>query len=384
MRNYSHSIRLIKAILLKMTANETRFKTSGTVNYALVPLHCYEEKRTVLKPAKMNKTGENEWCTSEGVYLDDEGKEHTLFLMLPTQRCYGLNANYDQSQKKAEASGDVSKADGFQMAYPLTSLKTMKKPNEDEKYVRAVFDSLYHKTVERMKEEVSNDKTEMPDICINSYEGAKRKKDMSRAVKVLYAFPNIKDTKTPNKDKPERTYIKLLSRGKGSKGQKVTVQSKFYGPGDQQMSHLSLLGERGNGDWEICCKWDGAYWGAHGPKNPQGGSVRLRVYDATVNPGSAGLPSDRMAPRNTTPAVEQDFGDKAEFDDPSGEGSNEDFEREAPKKKKVKEVAKKPVKKDKAPVKTKKKLIETQKRKAKKQQKVVESESESDSGSESE
>ena len=118
MRNYFSLNKTYQAILLKMTATETQFKTSGTVNYALVPLHCYEEKRAVLKPAKMNKSGENEWCTSEGVYLDDEGKEHTLFFMLPTQRCYGVNANYDQSQKKAEAAGDVSKADGFQRAHP--------------------------------------------------------------------------------------------------------------------------------------------------------------------------------------------------------------------------------------------------------------------------
>jgi hypothetical protein len=366
-----------------MTANETQFKTSGTVNYALVPLHCYEEKRAVLKPARMNKSGENKWCTSEGVYLDDEGKEYTLFFMLPTQRCYGLNANFDKSQQKAEASGDVSKADGFQLAYPLTSLKTMKKPTEEEKYIKHVFDSLNKKTTDRLKEEAANDSTEVPENVINNYEGAKRKKDISRVIKPLYAHPNIKDTKTPNKDKPERTYIKLLSRGKGSTGQKVTVQSKFYGPGDQQMSHLSLLGEKGNGDWEICCKWDGAYWGAHGPTSSIGGSTRLRVYDATVNPGSAGLPSDRMAPRNTTPAVEQDFGDKADYDDPEG-GTNEDFERETPKKKKVKEVSKKHAKKEKSPAKNKKKLTEAQKRKLRKQQKTQESESESDSGSESE
>jgi len=116
-----------------MTANETVFRTSGTVNYALVPLHCYEQERAVLKPAKMNKSGENQWCTSEGVYLDDDGKEHTLFFMLPTQRCYGLNANYDKSQKQAEAAGDIFRADGFQLAYPITSLKTMNKPTKDRK-----------------------------------------------------------------------------------------------------------------------------------------------------------------------------------------------------------------------------------------------------------
>jgi len=369
-----------------MTANKTQFKTSGTVNYALVPLHCYEEERAVLKPAKMNKSGDNKWCTSDGVYLDDAGKEHVLFIMLPTQRCYGLNANYDKSQQKAEATGDVSKADGFQLAYPLTSLKTMKNPTEDEKYIRSVFDSLNKKTTDRLREEAADESTEVPENVINNYEGAKRKKDMTRVIKPLYAHPNIKDTKppVPNKEKPERTYIKLLSRGKGSKGQKVTVQSKFYGPGDQQMSHLSLLGEKGNGDWEICCKWDGAYWGAHGPTSSIGGSTRLRVYDATVSPGSAGLPSERMAPKNTTAASEQDFGDKADYDDPSG-GDNEDFTREdAPKKKKVKEVSKKSAKKEKAPAKPKKKLTEAQKRKLKKRRKTQESESESDSESDSE
>lgn len=378
-----------------MTANnETQFKTSGTVNYALVPLHCYEPERAVLKPARMNKSGENSWCTSEGVYLDDEGKEHTLFFMLPTQRCYGLNVNYDPSDKKAEAAGDISRADGFQTAYPLTSLKTMGKPTKDEKYIRSVFQSLNQKAIDRMKEESNNEQTEMPELCINSYEGAIKRKDIARAVKPIFAHPNIKDTKTPNKDKPERTYIKLLSRGKGSKGQKLTVQSTFYGPGDRKMSHLSLIGEKGNGDWEICCKWDGVFWGAHG-KNPHGASTRLRVYDATVNPGSSGLPSDRMAPRNTTPAVEQDFGAKADYDDPNGEepneeGHNEDFERESPKKK-GKEVPKKTKKKSKeAPVKTKKKLTDDQKRKLRKQQKAEkaekaeESESESGSGSESE
>ncbi len=369
-----------------MTANETTFKTSGTVNYALVPLHCYEEKRAVLKPAKMNKSGENKWCTSEGVYLDDEGKEYTLFFMIPNQRCYGLNVNYDKSQQKAEASGDVSKADGFQLAYPLTSLKTMDKPTKDEKYIKSVFDSLNKKTSDRLKEEATNESTEVPENVINNYEGAKKRKDMSRVIKPLYAHPNIKDTKTPNQEKPERTYIKLLSRGKGSKGQKVTVQSKFYGPGDQQMSHLSLVGERGNGDWEICCKWDGAYWGAHGPTSGIGGSTRLRVYDATVNPGSSGLPSDRMAPKNTTPAAEQDYGDKADYDDPSGE-PNEDFERESKKTKtKTKEVVKKSKKvSPNAKTQPKKKLTDSQKRKLKKRQKVEsESESSSESGSDSE
>jgi hypothetical protein len=362
-----------------MSANQTEFKTSGSVNYALVPLHCFEEKRAVLKPAKMNKSGENEWCTSEGVYLDDDGKEHTLFFMLPTQRCYGLNANYDKSQKKAEVAGDVSKADSFQIAYPLTSLKTMKKPTKEEKYIRHVFESLHQKTIDRMKEEAASEKTEMPEISINSYEGAKRKKDMTKAVKPLFGHPNIKDTKTPNKEKPERTYIKVLSKGKGSKGQ-MTVQSSFYGPGDIKMSHLSLIGEKGNGDWEIVCKWDGAYWGAHGSANPHGGSTKLKIYDASVTPGSAGLPSERMAPRNTAPAVEQDYGEKADYDDPSGE--NEDFERET-KKKKTKEPVKKSTKKAKVPPKNKKK-VEAPKRKQRKQKEESDSESESDSGSESE
>ncbi|RLI49689.1 hypothetical protein DRO61_04765, partial [Candidatus Bathyarchaeota archaeon] len=148
--------------------------------------------------------------------------------------------------------------------------------------------------------------------------------------------------------------------------------------------HLSLIGEKGNGDWEICCKWDGAYWGAHGPTSSIGGSTRLRVYDATVTPGYSGLPSDRMVPRNTAPApsVEQDYGDKAEYDDPSGE-SNEDFEREVPKKKKGKEPTKKPAKKVKVPPKSKKRMAEPQKHKQRKQQKD-ESDSESDSGSGSE
>jgi len=233
-----------------------------------------------------------------------------------------------------------------------------------------------------MKEEANNKKTEMPRNAVISFKGADG--NMAEAVKPLYAHPNVKDTKTPNKEKPERTYIKLLSRGKGSKGQKVSVQSNFYGPGDIKMSHLSLIGEKGNGDWEICCKWDGAYWGAHGPTSSIGGSTRLRIYDATVTPGSAGLPTDRMAPRNTAPAVEQDYGDKAEYDDPSGE-SNEDFERETPKKRKDKEQTKKPVKKVKVPLKSKKRLTEAQKRKQRKQQKEEsDSESDSDSGSESE
>lgn len=272
--------------------------------------------RIKLYPPVINKfvqgTDTIEWITSDGKYLDDEGRECTLYIEFPEQYCFGVSQQFPMGT--AEEDQTIDKLKGLQICYQIDS------QNEEENdYVRSVCDALFNATVETLeiecKKRDDEEETELPEPTYNSWVAADRRGNASRAVKPIYSHPMVTQGKKKVQDtsKPERMYTKLMTTGKG---RKLRVITPIYGPGDKPLNAMKLVDKRGK--IHPVMKWEGAFWGAHG-KTPYGGSVKFRISEANYGPARPrGLPSRRMLSKNTAPPMEDDNSDD-EFSDPRGD-----------------------------------------------------------------
>lgn len=282
------------------------------------------KKLKILDPVKnsFSRGGSTiEWVTSEGRYLNNEGKPCELYFALPEAFCFGVNGNYKFGTEKEDQIPE--NLTGFQICYPLTSMKTIENPTESEKHVKSVFDALFNAVWKKMQEECEKDDLQVPNPSYSACLAAQKKKNPTYAVKPVYSHKMVYDKKTkkkePDMETPARTYIKLLTKGKG---RKMRCQSLIYGPGDKQdKTGLKYIDVRGNVMPVI--KWDGVFWGSHGQKAPYGASVRLRVSEMNFTPQSDGAPPRRMLNANTSPK-ELDISDDDENIGYTKPGSKDD------------------------------------------------------------
>nr|QBK86317.1 MAG: protein of unknown function DUF2738 [Marseillevirus LCMAC102] len=251
-----------------------------------------------------------EWYTSQGCYINDEGEECELFFELPEQYSFGVNMTYKLDIKEDDKCFDTKT--GLQICYPLTGMKTIESPTTDEQYAKSVLNAIWNVTVEALKIECKKSKRDqtVPGPTYNAYNTAKNDDDWEEAVKKLYSYPLSTPKgggkKTEDRSKPERCYIKLVTKGEGRRLLSITTA---YAPGDKKVSALKYLDVRGFITPVV--KWDGVYWGAHGSKS-YGASARLRITEFNFKPESNGGSQQRMLSPNTAIAVEEYDSDDAE------------------------------------------------------------------------
>jgi len=265
-----------------------------------------------------------EWTTSEVHYKGANDQKLPIFIELAPQKTWGINGIWSLGTETENQTLDT--IEGFQICYPLTTLSSMENPTTDEVAVTNFFDLSWDKAVDSMGKFTNDDLLDGP--AGSAYTTAEKKKNMAYAMKPVYEYPQIKDEKTGkktvDKTKPQRTYLKLVTKAKGSKIQCLT---KIYGPGDKLMSPIKYMSTPGNAVQGIIhpvIHWEGIYWGAHG-KNTYGGSLKFRVIEMNFVPSSSsGLSHRRMLSPNT--AVEEDSEGttsdegKFSFKHPSGNG----------------------------------------------------------------
>ena len=292
---------------------------------------CEEERFCVLPPVTHSFTkgdSEIEWCTSEGRYINDDGIKCEAYFELPEQYSFGTNACYPMTMAKEEKT--PANMTGIQICYPMTTMKTIENPMKSEKDSQYVFDCLRDVTWKKMKElcddQIDDDDRKVPAPTYASYVTATRGKtvDISKAVKPPYSFPMVtpkgQKKKVEDRSKPQRAYIKFMTKGEGRDMRCIT---SVYGPGDKKVSALKYIDVKGKATPVV--KWEGVFWGSHGQKAPYGASVRLRVAEMNFTPVTDGGPRRRMLGPNLSVPEEDDISDDEDTKNfPQNQGNEQD------------------------------------------------------------
>jgi hypothetical protein len=273
---------------------------------------------------------------SKGFYLNDEGEECKLYFQAPAQTCFGPQYQYEMGVE--DDAKDPSKAKGVQVQYPITSLQSIATPTPAEQAFQNMVQGIWNVSLEKAKEEMArvppqeeggeeinpDDYIFIPSVSYSSFTTAAATKRWTNALKVPFEHPKdqkAQGKKTIDTTKPKRMYIKLKTSGRGDK---MRVQTPFYGPGDVRQSPLTYLEQRGI--ITPCIEWDGIYWGGHGLQ-PHGASLRFFIVEALFVPvgRSDNLPKHRMLPENTAVPDESWTPTVGEDDAPAGsdEGTEE-------------------------------------------------------------
>jgi hypothetical protein len=251
--------------------------------------------------------------TSEGRYLDDEDRECILYFSAPPQQCFGVSYMYDMEVKEADQTPDNAK--GFQLMYPLSSLKTVANPTKEEQEYSDMIDGMWEAAVECGREEASKDDDEclIPNSSVNSFIAAEKKGTWDKAVKRPAEYPKTSDKKSLDVSKPKRQYVKLISSGKG---ESLKALTPFYGPGNKKYNAVKYISKRGI--VEPCFLYEGIYYGSHGPRAPHGASLRFRLAEANFTEISSahGVPSKRMLNKNTAVAEVDEGQEDGTFAEP--------------------------------------------------------------------
>lgn len=293
-----------------------------------VSLGEFDPSRLVLEDPveRKSKNREFSWFTSKGGYLNDDGEVCRLYLELPEQFFFGINGIYPNGTKDTEKSIEI--IEGLQICYLLTSMETIENPTKDEQYAMDTLKALWQLTVKRIGEFVEDEDIELPGVTESAYHASKAKDDPSVVVKPCFDYPmkkvegkKGKEKLEPDTSKPQRSYLKLETFGKG---RKMKCNSLVYGPGDKAISPLRFLDRRGRVKPVI--HWSGVYYGAHG-KRSWGASVTLRVSEMNFVPQKRGGPPRRMLAKNTAPAelLDNEMSDEeSDFPSPSVKNEEED------------------------------------------------------------
>jgi hypothetical protein len=283
--------------------DENTATTSSTSKIICISPSDFDHSRVVIEDADTYEFSVGDTkirtTTSAGFYLDDDGEKCILYIAPPTQHCFGVSYTYPIGTKKEEQTPENAK--GLQVMYQLTSLQTVENPTEEENAYIETLKSLHNTAVEKGREEAELEEPRIPQVSVNSFVAAEKKKNWNNAVKLPFDYPKIKGTKTVDPTKPLRQYLKLVTKGNGSD---MTISTKCFGPGDKRTSPLRYIDTRGY--IQPCIIWEGIYWGAHGT-SPQGASLRFKVVEFNFTPSSGGssVPSQRLLSRNTSESVEE-------------------------------------------------------------------------------
>lgn len=301
-----------------------------------VPLGEFDEKRLYLdEPATKKYSTGNTTILSNVGYTTEKGSKNRpkggspVFFELPESFCFGVNGNYKFGISQEEQT--TENLEGLQICYNLTSMDTIDDPTDDEIYVKNLLDSLYNEAFKKVKEECEKPKSKRiaPQLTVSAYNQSKMdndgKVDPDEVLKPLYSFPNKKlengDT-IPDTEKPARSYIKLITYGKG---RKLDCKTSIYGPGDRLdktgLKYLDVMGTV-----KPVVTIEDMYWGSH-MKKPWGVSIRMKVHEMNFIPQSS-APTKRFLTSNKAPAEE--FSDESNDDnskhDSDSDDSNDFFE----------------------------------------------------------
>jgi len=294
-----------------------------------VTLGTMDKSRFVIKDPETTsfKKGKDviETTKSKVYYLNDEGVPCELYFNLADQLTpFGFSINHKYGTAEEDQKPETQ--DNMQVCYPLTSMSTKDEPTNLENQTKDTLDIINEVLVDTLKLECEKEDRKVPAPTFNAYCGAERKKNWDYAIKPIYGYPTKKEgsTKTEDRTKPQRAYIKLLTKGKGKK---MRCETQVYGPGDNLTSAFRYVSKSGMLECPVY-HLDTFFWGAHG-KASYGGSAQIKLVQCNYKPRARSGPKKRYTLKNTAPP--------AEVSEESEESSETDTDYHNPKGDKTKE-----------------------------------------------
>ena len=270
------------------------------------------------------KGGQTTPQTTSNIHVKGpNGEKLPLCFELEKQNIW-INSSWPYGTKQEDQTLD--KMNGFQIAYPLTSMGTVSNPTDREKATRRVFEMIWETTVKALQKFAVKDpaKRKVPGATWGAFLAARDDLNWSIAVKPLFDATKTKDPKSGkmsiDSTKPKKAYIKFLTMGIGKK---LVCQTQLFGPQDRLINPITYGGKPQRGDGHPVILWDSIYWGAHG-QTSYGASIRLRLAEMNFVPSTVGsITCKRMLGPNTAVAVEPEFNGDDDFTHPMGENKND-------------------------------------------------------------
>ncbi len=286
--------------------------TFETKDY-FVRLHEYSPKNLVLKNPVEKTFGNVTFLQSEIFYKNHKGEECNFYLEGPKQYTFGIQPNYGPNVQKEEDKIPEN-IKGYQILYSMTGMKTIDEPTQDEFYFMNTLRDIRKQISEKAKTQ------EVLDILEGTTQMVMRN-DPENGVKPVFAHPMKEDPrnkkkKIPDASKPQKLYLKLLTK-RNKYSSCVEIDTFFNGPGGRDLNPLDLVEVRGHFIPNIFVK--GIYWGSHGNK-PYGASLQLKLYEATYTPFQS-RPKRRYLEKNKDPIFEETVDN---FVNPENDNDNDD------------------------------------------------------------
>ena len=279
--------------------------------HCFVPVGEFDINRLIIESPVRNSfkrgNSEIEWWTSPVYYTNGKGEKCKLMMEFPKQFTFGINSNYPMGCAEEDKTAD--KRNGLQICYPLTSLDTVNNPTDDEQYTIDTFDKLWNAVWKKMEEEAEKDEPTIPDPSCNAYLGAQKRNKPEYAIKPIATFPRVPKTsplaqngKRPfDKTKPKRTYVKLMTKGSGTK---LRCDTQIFGPGNK-LDKTGLKFEDVKGYVHPVFYIQGIYWGSHG-QTSYGASLTIRVAQMNFEPKESAAPMVQLLPPNNAAPIDED------------------------------------------------------------------------------
>jgi hypothetical protein len=273
-----------------------------------IPLGSYEPEKLTLtnikeKTIKLRNGKSQTSYISDWIYTDENGKQGIPCFELGEQLTFGVNTLHPYDMNDADKTPDT--VDSLQICYPMTSMETVNDPTEEEKHCIDLFDNLIEKTKAKGIEEASRKTSSMPKNARASF---KDESTADEVIKPLYFHSKNPETKQEDTTKPKKSYIKLITYGKGKQ---MKVNTVFYGPGDKRVNPMKYVDVRGK--IHPVVRLEAVTWGSQGTSDYLA-FIRMKVLQANYTPTDSVISSKRFLSPNTAPNVEDD-----------------DFENETPK-----------------------------------------------------
>jgi hypothetical protein len=213
------------------------------------------------------------------LYENDEGELCIPYVQGPRQRVF-----FSGTKPLTLGPGDdESTIVGYQLTYGMTSFFNKDEPSENEKYFIGLIDSLVLKVKESIeqftKEKDEKGQCPLPKITVN---GVKSGDD--DWFKPVYDYPTVKDlkgNKVPDKTKPQRMYVKLITHGRDAT---LKVHTKVF-DGEELMNVADIVNGDGGGACEIdpVFKLESVYYGSHGDKS-YSASLQIKLDQCNYYP----------------------------------------------------------------------------------------------------
>ncbi len=247
-----------------------------------------------------------------------------IYVQAPEQRVFGITPNYVAMKPKVPENFK-----GYQMTYPMCSLQTFKNKTKAEKAWYQFNDDVWTVIRDFLLEEVEKDVPDLPAPTVNSFMGCMKHKDYRKAIKPIYDFGNVKDSKPPrpDTDKPEKMYIPLHGKV-DNKTFEFKNMTDVYTVNGKEFDYRRLIySEQNKLTWDILpvFKLDDGYLGAHA-SNPHGASIKYLVKELCVKPVSSngGVIQKRLGKAPVSTSTEEE-GYEPETDDNSSVATPSDL-----------------------------------------------------------